>query len=214
MAGLLNKANTLVQKSQFTDVGVPANPVVTLDMAKNWVGAFDDDSDNSEINLAILAAEIKIRELGNIILSQTTVIDHYKANDARFLELAYDCSAQSDISSLRYLDKDNQVQTVDVNNYLLDTSVPKPRIALKKELILSNLSISEYITNPVYITYTSGLADLTTNPGKIQGSNLLAMAAEMLVDAYYNSKGENMDHITKIEMAVGRLLKNFRLGIG
>ena len=204
------------QKSSYTSVGVPAALAVSLDTVKNWVGAFDDDSDNAELTSLILAAEKKIRELGNIIISRTAVIDHYKALNTQFLELEYECAISGDLSSIKYIDENNQEQVINSSNYILDTSAKKTRVSLINNYKLGSLDYSKYIENPILVNYFSGSGTEITGQvsSSLDGANLLATAMQMLVDAYSRAKGDDLINIAKVEMAVARLLRNYRLGIG
>ena len=203
-----------VQQSMFTNVGVPLNPALSLETVKSWVGAYDDDSDDVELTGLIFAAEKKIRELSNIIVSRTQVIDHFKAQ-GRFLQLKHDCTNIDSVDSVTYINNDDMESVISQNNYILDTSIAVSRIAIKNNISLQNLSISKYVENPIMVSYFSGDTIIQSGlPVETEGAHLLITCMNMLISAYYDSKGADLKLVANAEKAVAMMLRNYRLGIG
>lgn len=174
----------------------PTGEPVTLAEAKLHLRAGDDTAEDAMITSLITAARQACEErLGRSLLPQTWQLTLDQFPEA--LELRR--GPVRSITSIKFLDPDGVLQTLDPADYQLDTA--DPWVAYVVPALDTDWPDTQENINAVRVQYVAGYADAASVPGPVKSWILLALG-----DLYANRERSSAGVEIRVAEFVDRLL--------
>ena len=156
-------------KSVYQVTTKPVNNPFTLDEVKDWLKVDVTDDDLLISGLVTAATELVERQMGEAYMTQT--IKAVFRNWCMELPLA---NVQS-ITSVKYYDTQNTLQTWSSSNYFVDTIDKPHKVERLSTVSFPSLYRREY---PVEVIYVAGYGDNTNNVPYLKKLPILVKVAE------------------------------------
>lgn len=178
----------------------PADPLISLDDAKAHVGASDYDEVDDFLTELVEAATAHIETpagVGVALVTQTwrATLDHLPSS------FSIPLGPVQSITSITYVDRDGQTQTLDPSSYHTDFDRHPALVAFIKPrpTDLAN------IPGAVKVTFVAGYGDPADVPANIRH------AARLLIGEWFrNREASSEARLSEIPMGVTRILNQIR----
>jgi uncharacterized phiE125 gp8 family phage protein len=159
------------------DTAPTAEPVSTAE-AKEHLRVLDD-ADDSYIGTLVTAVRRKFEELANVSLLEQDWILHLDGFPADSDVIELPRGPLQSVSSITYLDTAGDSQTMDADDYVVDTSGRLGRIGLEWD---ASWPTTKNVIDAVQIAYTAGYGEAADVP------ELMCQAILLGVSHYYEQR--------------------------
>lgn len=158
-----NYFQNIIKPSYFKNDSVVAGSGIniTVQQVRDAIGIYGDDTEDSYIQQLILSAdEVASHYIGNPITAVTRT-DYYTRFTKNF-ELSAKFTTTNSTFVVTYFDDNQNEQTWDSDNYLVDQTTKYTTIIVKNNIEFP--IVSSYFKNPIMITYSAGVPSELESP--------------------------------------------------
>ena len=191
---------TTIPWNNLTRTVPPADPLISLDDAKAHVGASDYDEVDDLLTSLVEAATDFIEGpsgAGVAMVTQTwrATLDHLPSS------FAIPLGPVQSITSITYVDRDGQTQTIDPTDYHTDFDRHPALVAFIKD----RPTDLARVPGAVKVTFVAGYGDPADTPAKARH------AARLLIGSWFKTREADTEtKLSEIPMGVTRIINQIK----